>query len=133
MGMYVFGWKLGTLESIAVTIVVGFTVDFDVHIAVAYEESQMETREERTKEALVDLGISVTSAAITTAGSCIFLFFCYALPFQKLGLFVLVSIVCSLLFTMCWLTSVLTLIGPMGEQGTLKACGSSCFRKNKTR
>ena len=37
-------WGLGVAESIAAVIVIGFSVDFTVHLAHMYVESESETR-----------------------------------------------------------------------------------------
>eukprot|EP00942_MAST-04A_sp_MAST-4A-sp1_P003305 g3305.t1 len=65
--MVVVGWQLGTIEGILVTICIGFSVDFVVHIAIAYVESDATLkRYEKTKTALAEMGISVLGATLTT-------------------------------------------------------------------
>ena len=56
--MHVIGWKYGTMEAICVTICVGFSVDFVVHVAIAYSEEATpgETRYQRTERALTEMG-----------------------------------------------------------------------------
>ena len=64
--MVVVGWQLGTIEGILVTICIGFSVDFVVHIAIAYVESDATLkRYEKTKTALAEMGISVLGATLT--------------------------------------------------------------------
>ena len=38
--MDLLGWELGTVESICLTIVAGFSVDYVVHLAHAYTHSK---------------------------------------------------------------------------------------------
>ena len=64
------GWDLGTAEAIAAIIIIGFSVDYCVHIANAYMESGASTRWARMRIALTTMGISVTAGAITTRSSC---------------------------------------------------------------
>ena len=55
------GWQFGTLEGICVTICVGFSCDFIIHIAVAYNEAPPDmSRYDRTRKALGEMGVSVT-------------------------------------------------------------------------
>lgn len=72
--MVLQGWSLGAIEAICATIVVGFSVDYIVHYSLAYIEAPEKTRSARVTRALVDVGISVQSGAITTIGASIFLF-----------------------------------------------------------
>merc|ERR1712048_1514220 len=37
--MYLMGWKFGVSESVAIVIIIGFSVDYVVHLANAYLES----------------------------------------------------------------------------------------------
>jgi len=46
------GWQLGVIESISVTILVGLSVDYIVHLAVGYVESRHSKRHARTRESL---------------------------------------------------------------------------------
>ena len=62
----IMGWELGTTEAIASVIVIGFSVDYCVHLANAYIESGAADRETRTRIALTTMGISVTAGAVTT-------------------------------------------------------------------
>ena len=66
---------MGTAESIAVVVLIGLSVDYVVHLGIHYLQSGKETRKEKMDEACVELGRSVVSAAITTLGSGVFLFF----------------------------------------------------------
>merc|ERR1712176_157475 len=57
--IHVFGWKLGQIESIAATILVGLAVDYVVHVANAYMESKKGDRNSRVKNALTEMGGTV--------------------------------------------------------------------------
>ena len=39
--MVSIGWALGTIEGICITICIGFSVDFVVHVAIAYVEADI--------------------------------------------------------------------------------------------
>merc|ERR1712224_134377 len=90
------GWKFGTMEAICVTICVGFSVDFVVHIAIAYQEADLDTRYDRARKALADVGISVTAACISTIGASCFMLPAPMIPFMKMGAFIMFDIFVSL-------------------------------------
>jgi hypothetical protein len=54
--LHVAGWGLGVLESILCVLVVGFSIDFTVHLVDTYGESHHGDRFQRTKEALSTTG-----------------------------------------------------------------------------
>lgn len=61
-----FGWSLGVIESIAMTILVGLSVDYTIHLAQAYRESAAHNRRDRLIDCLTSMGISVLSASATS-------------------------------------------------------------------
>ena len=67
MGMY--GWDLDPYIATCVTILVGFSVDYVVHMAISYNESKTNSREEKVAEAVCLMGISVTAGALSTVPS----------------------------------------------------------------
>ena len=72
--MVLQGWQLGVSESIAMVIIIGFSVDYVVHLAAHYVHSTETSRFARSKESVSTMGVSVFSGAITTLGSGVFLF-----------------------------------------------------------
>ena len=68
------GGTLGSARSVCITILVGFSVDYTVHLAVAYVHSKKSTTPERVIDALSAMGVSVTAAAVSTFTSSLFLF-----------------------------------------------------------
>ena len=67
------GGTLGSARSVCITILVGFSVDYTVHLAVAYVHSKKSTTPERVIDALSAMGVSVTAAAVSTFTSSLFL------------------------------------------------------------
>ena len=49
--MNMMGWELGTTESVAVVALIGFSVDYIVHLAADYMHSAEETRNEKMRQA----------------------------------------------------------------------------------
>ena len=73
--MHMNGQQLGTAESISIVILIGFSVDYTVHLAADYVHSAYEKREDKMKQAFREMGISIFSGFITTFGCGCFLFF----------------------------------------------------------
>jgi predicted RND superfamily exporter protein len=84
--MVMLGWELGSIEATLIGIIAGFSVDYVVHLAHAYEIAKGDTYS-RLTEAFSDLGISVFNGMITSVGASIPLFFCQLQFFAKFGTF----------------------------------------------
>merc|ERR1712003_172297 len=95
--MVMLGWNLGSIESTLIGIIAGFSVDYVVHLAHAYEIAQGDTYA-RVTEAFGDLGISVFNGMITSVVASIPLFFCQLQFFKKFGTFLCMVIAFSWLF-----------------------------------
>jgi predicted RND superfamily exporter protein len=95
--MVMLGWDLGSIESILIGIIAGFSVDYVVHLAHAYEIAKGDTYE-RITEAFSDLGISVFNGMITSVVASIPLFFCQLQFFAKFGTFLCLTIAFSWIF-----------------------------------
>ncbi|KAL3943277.1 MAG: hypothetical protein SGBAC_002648 [Bacillariaceae sp.] len=95
--MVMMGWSLGSIESILIGITAGFSVDYVVHLAHAYEIADGDTYE-RLEEAFADLGISVFNGMLTSVAASIPLFFCQLQFFAKFGTFLCLTIAFSWIF-----------------------------------
>jgi len=113
------GWKLGIIEALSVIMLIGFSIDYVVHVANAYLESQGETRKERMSFALLTMGVSVLAGAITTALSGIMLMCQAFLMFYKMGFIIMTVVIYALLWAMIFFSSIMLLIGPEGKRGDL--------------
>jgi len=118
--MVVIGWSIGVIESIAITIIVGLSVDYTVHIANCYVQhsKHFTNRETILRETLTEIGISVLSGGITTCSSVLMLFFTTITFFTKFGEFIFVNIVASLIYSFGFFCILLAIIGPTKDQGT---------------
>ena len=67
-------WEIGISESIAMVILIGFSVDYCVHLSADYMHSAHPKRGDKMKQAYKEMGVSILSGAITTSGSGLFLF-----------------------------------------------------------
>ena len=91
------GWSLITNEAILFSILAGFSVDYIVHLAHAYIESEGDVPN-RIKNAFGDMGVSVFSGMFTSVIASIPLFFCKLTFFAKFGTFLCLTIVFSWVF-----------------------------------
>lgn len=114
------GWKLGVLESLNLTLVVGLAVDYVVHLAEGYVTCSQASRQDRVKHTLSHVGISVLSGACTTLGAAIFMFAAKILFFFQFGIFIFCTIGFSLFFAFFFFVTLLALCGPQGTTGSLK-------------
>jgi hypothetical protein len=85
--MTILGWELGTIESVCLTILVGLSVDYVVHLSNCYMESAETSRKARTRSALAEMGITVVGGAITSIGASSMLFACWLSFLYKFGFF----------------------------------------------
>ena len=72
--MVMKGWQLGVSESISVVILIGFSVDYVIHLSADYMHSSFQSRHDKIQQAYQEMGISILSGSITTFGSGAFLF-----------------------------------------------------------
>jgi uncharacterized membrane protein YdfJ with MMPL/SSD domain len=107
-----FGWTFGVVEAIGLIVFVGFSVDYSLHIIEAYNQSGHSARFARVREALVQAGSAVFSAAVTSLGAGTFILFCSIKVFVQFGMVVILNTCLSMLFSFCFLCAVLMVIGP---------------------
>ncbi|GMH36912.1 hypothetical protein BSKO_04785 [Bryopsis sp. KO-2023] len=109
---YLIGWEMGAIEAISVTILVGLSVDFALHISEAYLKSSADARRLRATEAIQRLGAPIFGAAITTILACLPLMMATILILKFFGIVVASSIALSILYGLGFLCPLLMLVGP---------------------
>ena len=125
---FIMGWDLGIAETVSAVIVIGFSIDYTLHIGHMYEEARekgFNKREERIKYSLERMGTTVLAGAITTAGSALFMLMCQMTFFYKMALLISVTILNSLVYSLLFLVSLCILIGPENEFGQISL---NCLR-----
>jgi hypothetical protein len=113
----VFQWEFGVIEAISVTVFVGLSVDYCLHISNSFNESAAVTTYLRARSALTQTGVSITGAAITTIGASFFLLFCDIKIFQQFGQVSMMSLLVASVIAIFFLPALLILVGP--EPGRL--------------
>ncbi|XP_067028237.1 protein dispatched homolog 1-like isoform X4 [Acropora muricata] len=114
------GWKLGVLESLNLTLVVGLAVDYVVHLADGYVRSNKQSRRDKVRETLGQVGISVLSGASTTLGASVFMLAAKILFFFQFGIFMFCTIGFSIAYALILFTTILAIFGPEGNSGSLQ-------------
>lgn len=116
MGMMpILGWEFGFLEAMCMVFVVGFSVDFVAHCAVAYQESAHKSRRAKATVAVATVGISVFWGMLTTCAAAFFLLFCVMVPFSKMGIFLIWNQLVSFTFAVFPFLAALMVLGPRGS------------------
>jgi len=132
--MYIYGWEVGIIEAICAVLVVGFSVDYTVHLGISYVERRPgddgkynlgSTRNDRVTHAFFELGTSVAAGAMTTLGASLFLFACKVQFFKIFGIFICTVIFWSIVYSHALFMPLCALIGPVGSTGDLSC--TSCF------
>jgi len=121
--MFFNGWDFGTAESIAVVILIGFSVDYVVHLCHAFIDSHSRDKVNRTRDALAKMGFSILGGAVTTFGDGCMLFFCTIIFFYKFAWIVTSTIFFAVVWSLIFLPALLMIIGPQEDTGNLKVYG----------
>jgi predicted RND superfamily exporter protein len=126
------GFEFGTAESVSAVILIGFSVDYSVHLAVHYVTSPSGTQKERVRDSMTEMGVSILAGAVTTSGGGSFLFGGTIIFFTKFAILICASLVFSLLFSLALLPALLMVAGPAGEEGSIYHITHLCKPKPKT-
>ena len=103
--------KLNIIESIGLSIATGLAVDYVLHLAHSYNH-QHGTAAEKSRAALAEMGISITSGCATTFFACIGLFCCDFKWFYIFGVFITILIFSSFFTSMGGMMAALSWLGP---------------------
>jgi len=114
------GWEFGIGESVAIVIMIGFSMDYCIHIAGSYMESPRAARLERLRDSVTHMGISITAGAVTTLFSAIFLFGATMTFFTKFAIMITATVLFAYLWAVLFFTSLLATWGPEGTQGDVR-------------
>merc|ERR1719231_1755811 len=107
-------------------ILTGFAVDYVVHLAHSYMESDDPLRLGRVHDAVRDMGISVFWGMLTSFISAVVLSTLQLQFFAKFGIFFLLTIIYAYFWAVLFLMPMLAFIGPQGGGGLKTASvGSS--------
>jgi len=127
------GWTLGAIEAISLSILVGTSVDYTVHLTEGYimanriisvdELSKKESRKEHTRMALNHIGVSIFSSALTTLIAAIPLCLTQIQLFAKFGQILAINTGMSIFYTLTVCVSLLSIMGPTRFKSSVKRHG----------
>ena len=117
--IHLLDWRLGMIESTCLIVFIGVSVDYVVHICHHYVASINQDRVGRMNHAFKNTGKTIVGGALTSCFSGIFLFLCEADALNKFGVMLLITIGASMLTSLVFLPSILFLVGPEKDQGTI--------------
>jgi multidrug efflux pump subunit AcrB len=126
------GWTLGFLEGICITILIGLSVDYVVHIGHAYASAMRvegTTRKECARHALATMGFPVLSAALTSLAASLLLLGAVITFFTKFGTIVILSTIYATLTSTILLIALLAAAGPVNGAGDVKCL---CRRRHQS-
>jgi len=110
--MHVFEIGLGPIESLALAVIIGVSVDYLIHLAFAYKNSLMQQRYYKSRAAMLARTGSITSAALTTLCSVMPLLGSKLMPLRQFGaIFTLVAFI-SYVFAIGLFNTFLMAAGP---------------------
>ena len=111
--MLAIGWNLGIVEALCLIVVGGLSVDYVLHVAIAYAHAPSDApRDERAKHALSRIGAPLTAGAVTTLSAAISLSLCSFSLLQSLGVFMALASGWSYVAAVTLLPALLATIGP---------------------
>ena len=118
--LVLLGWKLNILESIAISTAIGLTVDFSLHYTSNYTlapSTIAENRKALTKYALGNMLTPISMAALTTGIVGGFMMPSAVLVYTQIGIFLIIVMFVSWLYSTFHLGSLLALAGPENNFG----------------
>ena len=107
------------MVSMNLSLIVGLSVDYVVHMAEGYHISAHKDRKGRVRDMLEHVGISIVSGACTTLGAAFFMFFAHMQFFLQFATMLFCTIGFSMVFTFGLFTALMVVVGPQGDTGSL--------------
>lgn len=112
-GVVLAGWELGVIEGLCVALLIGSSVDYCIHFAVAFGDTPGDRpREARVREALRVIGPTVVVAALTTASASSLLMFCEVVVFVKIGAVLCLNTLAGATNSLVVFPALLACVGP---------------------
>lgn len=117
--MQLNGQSLGTAESISLVVLIGFSVDYVVHLSADYMHSAQVRRHDKMRQAYREMGVSILSGCITTFACGFCLFFGNFTFFRKFALVVTSTITISFITAMLTFGAFCHIFGPEKNFGMI--------------
>jgi len=107
--------ELGVSESIALVILIGFSVDYVVHFSHAYIHSDYASRNDKMTHSYREMGVSILSGCLTTLGCASFLFGGTITLFYQFAYILSITVITSILIAIFTFGAMCHAFGP--EEG----------------
>lgn len=132
--LVLLGWRLNVLESVAVSTAIGLTVDFSLHYGISYRACKSETRVDRVKMAIEQMGGPTLMAAVTSGASGALMLPSHVLAYIQIGIFLVLVMAISWTYATFFLCPLLSVVGPSPHFAQFHYPSItrifSCFRRN---
>jgi hypothetical protein len=132
LGLFVVkGLSLGPIEVVSLSLIIGLSVDYSLHLGHAYMHSIAHHRKERTQHAVVSMGSSLIAASLSTIGSMLVLLLCTIQLFVTIGTIISLTMTVALLLSLGTFAAWLSVMGPEGDFGNVSSVVQcqSCRKK----
>jgi len=104
---------LGPVEALALSVTIGVSVDYLIHLSFAFLHSLLPDRRYKSRAALFARAGSITAAAITTLFAVVPLLFAGMVTLQRFGIIFTVVTLVAYAFTMLFYNAMLMVFGPI--------------------
>jgi PERQ amino acid-rich with GYF domain-containing protein len=135
LGLFeLFGWTLGIIEAVSLSILVGNSLDYCIHLSEGYVATDQRhlhflsrfqfteaatPRVKRVLSAISFIGVSIISSALTTFLATIPLLGAKILLFTRFAQILILDTAVAILYTLLFCGTFLSLFGPLGASRVL--------------
>lgn len=119
---YINDYEFGTNEAIAVVVLIGFSVDYIIHYSAEYMHSMEDNRQDKMRQSLRQMGVSILAGFATTLGSGFFLLLCEVIFFRRFGETICLAVIFAFLIATFLYSSMMKTFGPVGNCGNVFCC-----------
>lgn len=113
------GQKMGVYQSLALVMLVGFSVDYVLHLGTDFMHSPAELRDQKMRQSFREMGVSILSGSITTIGCGFWLLFAQVIMFKIFGFVIVLTIIMAFLMSMGTFGAMMHALGPQRDFCTL--------------
>eukprot|EP00656_Telonema_subtile_P016717 TRINITY_DN18854_c0_g1_i1.p1 TRINITY_DN18854_c0_g1~~TRINITY_DN18854_c0_g1_i1.p1 ORF type:complete len:241 (+),score=68.99 TRINITY_DN18854_c0_g1_i1:253-975(+) len=127
----VVGWMIGPIEGLCTTMMIGLSVDYILHMAIAFVRADGSSRFAKAQGMMGETSSTVLGSAVTTATSAAVLLFCQIPLFNKVGAIVVCNSVSSVIVSLTLLPALMLVYGPKDDaQGKCVAWAKARFDRD---
>jgi hypothetical protein len=116
--LHLMGTALGPIESLALAVIIGVSVDYLIHLAFAYKNSFMQSRYFKSRASVLARSDSIFSAAITTFAAVLPLLGARIAPLRQFGRIFTVVTVISFVYSYGFFNAFLMSMGALSTRAT---------------